>query len=87
MTKTLTETQRIAQELGMAESSIRSRRSRGTWLEAPPTRRLSRREIWEIGRRTRFTVAQLAEKYNCSASTVKRIRRLYRAKRLAKMQG
>jgi uncharacterized protein YjcR len=75
----LTETQRLARKLGVAESTIRARRSRGQDLGAPPQVRLTRKEQYNIARASGTTTA-VAEKYGVSISTVKRLRRLYRKK-------
>lgn len=75
--KRLTETQRLAKKLGVAESTIRARRSRGQDLEAQPQIRLTRKQQYNIGRSNGPT-ADVAEKYGVSVSTVKRLRRLYR---------
>lgn len=75
-TDSLTETQRLARELGVAESTIRARRSRGQDLHAPRQIRLNKREQYNIAR-AKGTTAEVAETYGCSVSTVKRLRRLY----------
>jgi len=70
----MTETQRLAQKLGVAESTIRSRRSRGQKLNAKPQVRLTDAQQRKVAR-ARGTTAEVAEKYGVSVSTVKRLRR------------
>lgn len=70
----------LAQKLGVAESTIRARRSRGRPLDAKPQIRLSPREQYRIGR-AKGTIRGVAEKYGVSESTVKRLRRIYANKK------
>lgn len=74
------ETKRLARKLGVAESTIRSRRTRGQKLDAPPQIRLTPAQMQRIAR-ARGTTQEVADKYGVSVSTVKRLRRLYGAKR------
>lgn len=66
----------LARKLGVAESTIRARRSRGQKLDAPKQVRLTPRQQYQISR-ARGTINEIAEKYGVSASTVKRLRRVY----------
>ena len=70
----------LAERLGVAESTIRARRSRGRPLDAPPQIRLTPREQYSIAR-AKGTIRGVAEKYGVSESTVKRLRRVYSNKK------
>lgn len=74
------EIKRLAKKLGVAESTIRSRKTRGQKLDAPPQIRLTKSQMQRIGR-ARGTTQEVAEKYGVSISTVKRLRRLYGTRR------
>jgi len=72
-----TETQRLAKQLGVAASTIRSRRHRGQALDAKPQTRLSDAQKHKIARAT-GRIEDIAARYGVSASTVKRVRRAHR---------
>ena len=75
MQKRLTDKE-LAEKLGVAESTIRARRSRGRPIDAQPQIRLTPREQYRIAR-AKGTIRSVAEKYGVSESTVKRLRRVY----------
>ena len=79
MQKRLTDKE-LAQKLGVAESTIRARRSRGRPVDAKPQIRLTPREQYRVAR-AKGTIRGVAEKYGVSESTVKRLRRVYANKK------
>ena len=70
----------LARRLGVAESTIRARRSRGQPIDAPRQIRLTKRQQYAIARAA-GTTADVADAYGVSKSTVKRLRRLYNTTR------
>lgn len=78
----LTETQKLAKKLGVAESTIRARRSRGASLDTARQIRLTDRQKLQVAK-ARGDADEVAQKYGCSASTVRRLRRLYQDGELA----
>lgn len=73
-------TKRLARKLGVAESTIRSRKTRGQKLDAKPQIRLTPAQMQRVAR-ARGTTQAVADKHGVSVSTVKRLRRLYGTKR------
>jgi DNA-directed RNA polymerase specialized sigma24 family protein len=66
-------TEEIAHQLGITPSSVRARRARGTSLDAPRQLRLTPGQRARI-RRAKGSAAEVAAKFGCSATTVKRLR-------------
>lgn len=79
---TLTETQKLAKKLGVAESTIRARRSRGASLDTARQIRLTDRQKLQVAK-ARGEADEVAQRFGCSASTVRRLRRLYKEGQLA----
>ena len=73
--KKMTDVQRLAKELGVAESTIRARKARGQKLDSPRQIRLTPAQQKKIVA-AKGNTAEVAKKFGVSTSTVKRLRRL-----------
>jgi len=69
---------RLAKKLGVSRSTIRARRARGQKLDQPPQIRLSAKDQLAVAR-AHGTTEQVAARFGCSTSTVKRLRRIHGA--------
>lgn len=76
------ETRRLAEKIGVSESTIRARRARGQDVTAPRQIRLTPAQMKKIAK-DRDSTAAVARKFGVSISTVKRLRRVMGAKRPA----
>lgn len=72
---------KLAKKLGVTESTIRARRTRGTKLDAPRQIRLTTAQQKKIAG-VKGVTHEIAAKFGVSVSTVKRLRRLRAAKQL-----
>jgi DNA invertase Pin-like site-specific DNA recombinase len=71
---------KLAEKLGVAESTIRARRTRGTKLDAKPQVRTTAAQQRQIVA-AKGTTEEVAAKFGVSISTVKRLRRVFKSKR------
>ncbi len=71
---------RLAKKLGVKESTIRARRTRGTKIDAPAQVRTTAAQQKKIVA-AKGTTEQIAAKFGVSVSTVKRLRRVFKSKR------
>ena len=69
------ETAKLAKKLGVAESTIRARKARGQDIEAKRQVRLTPAQMKQAAR-ARGDAEEVAAKFGCSPSTIRRLRRL-----------
>lgn len=68
----------IGKRVGVAASTIRARKARGTKIDKPPQLRLTAAQSARIAR-AKGTAIDVAKKFGCSPTTVKRLRRQHAA--------
>jgi transposase-like protein len=66
----------LAKKIGVTRSTIRARRARGMDVTAPRQIRLTDKQMQQVAK-ARGTTTEVARKFGCSVSTVKRLRRVY----------
>ena len=69
-------TAELAKQLGVTPSTIRSRIARGTPIMQKRQLRLSEAQMKKIAK-AKGPSREVAEKFGCSATTVKRVRRMF----------